>query len=115
MKSLTFKRNILPRAASIDYRLEKRVIWTLAIFAIIIAISYGYFVKQAIVNVVLREEIGQNISDIEASVSSLEVKYIDLKNKINLDYAYSLGYREAEGIKFVSRNMLGKTLTINHN
>jgi hypothetical protein len=95
--------------------LEKKLIIGLAILVLGLGVSYGYFVKQTILNVVIRQEIEEKMADLGSHVSSLEVRYIELKNRINLDFAYSLGYRDVPEVKFVSRSTLDKVLTLNSN
>jgi hypothetical protein len=95
--------------------IEKNLILSFLVLVIFLAITYGYFVKQTILNVVTREEVEEEMIDLGSAVSQLEVRYIELKNRIDLDFAYSLGYKDASEIKFVSRNVMDKALTINQN
>jgi hypothetical protein len=98
---------------SIDINLRKKIIFSLFGGVVLFAFLYGYFVNQTILNVVARENIETKLIELSSEVSSLEVEYIKLKNKIDLEFAYSLGYSDVSNVKFVSRKSLGKTLTIN--
>lgn len=97
----------------ISINLRKKVTLSLFGAVILFALLYGYFVNQTILNVVARENVETELIELSSEVSSLEVEYIKLKNKIDLKFAYSLGYRDVSSVKFVSRKSLGKTLTIN--
>ncbi|HJN62977.1 MAG TPA: hypothetical protein QGH03_01970 [Candidatus Paceibacterota bacterium] len=92
--------------------LERKLIIFLFVGIVVLGISYGYFVKQTIVNVVSRQNVEEEMGDLGSRVSNLEVRYIELKNKIDLDFAYSLGYKDVSEVKFVSRSELSKTLTL---
>ena len=92
--------------------IEKKLIMALFIAILLSAILYGYLIKEAVISIVLRDKIGEEMGDLSSKVSNLEVEYIELKNKIDLDFAYSKGFKEVTDIKFVSRNNLGRTLTI---
>jgi len=94
--------------------LERKIIISFSILVVFLGILYGYFVKQTILNVVMREEIIEEMGDLGSHVSNLEVKYIELKNKIDLEFTYALGYKEVESVKFVSRSRLNKALTLNN-
>jgi hypothetical protein len=114
MKTLVIKkigdmRDVIPNNPDV----EKRIIVGLFGLIITLAITYGYFVKQTISNVVFREQLSEEMSDLGSIVSNLEVEYISIKNKISLDFAYSIGYKEVKGIKFVSKNSLSQNLTLN--
>ena len=95
--------------------IERKLLIGLMILVILLSVSYGYFIKQTVQNVVLRKETDEKISDLGSEVSFLEVQYIEFKNKINLDFAYSLGYKEIQDVKFVSRSIMSKTLTLSNN
>ena len=115
MKILDLRKvNIITLATPRNPNLEKKILVGLTVIVLILGISYGYFVKQTILNVVTRQEVEEKIADLSSHVSSLEVRYIELKNKIDLNFAYSLGYKEITDVKFVSRSELDKTLTLNN-
>ena len=72
-------------------------------------VLYGYFVSQSILHVVVREEIEQNMTAVNASISELEYGYLNKKNNINLELAHSLGYTSIERKHFVTRKSLSGT------
>jgi hypothetical protein len=99
-------------AMPINPGFEKKLILGLITLTLILGVVYGYFVKQTIVNVVERKEIEEEMADSGSRVSNLEVTYIELENKIDLDFAYFLGYKEAGNVRFISRNSLAKNITL---
>ena len=92
--------------------IDKKITFVLAGLLISLVVTYGYFVKQTIQNIVLRESVEERISDLGSEVSNLEVTYIRLKNQISLEFAHSLGYIDIPEVKFVSKSLLGKALTV---
>ncbi|PIP86388.1 hypothetical protein COV42_01535 [Candidatus Campbellbacteria bacterium CG11_big_fil_rev_8_21_14_0_20_44_21] len=116
MKALTIKKlNIRGETFHFNPHLEKRIMVFLFVLIFFFAAMYIYFVKQAIVNVVQREKVEEEISELDVKVGSLEERYIELENRIDLDFAYSLGYNEIQDVRFVSRKTLGQILTFEEN
>ena len=65
----------------------------LSMFGILsLGFLYIYFLNNSIFNVVLREKYKREIKQVGGEVSSLENKYIEARNNINLELAHSLGY-----------------------
>jgi len=94
---------------------ERRIFWVFIMAIMLLLGSYGYFVSKSIVNVIIREEIEQDLAKVNSSISSLEYDYIVKKNSINLELAYSLGFKEAPNKKFVARkSLLSKRLTLSN-
>ena len=60
----------------------------------ILALSYVYFINSSVLNTVTREQNNKEISQMIARISSLENSYINLKSNINIDMAYTLGFRD---------------------
>ena len=77
---IKLKRTTIP----LNAKLERRLILGLFALVIFLVISYLYFVTQTTINTVERENINDEMSDLGSYVSSLEVRYIELKNKINI-------------------------------
>ena len=53
---------------------------------------YIYLLNNSVLNVVLREKYSKELRGVNGEVSSMENKYIEAKNNINLELARSLGY-----------------------
>lgn len=67
-------------------------------------VSYVYMVNQTVRNVVQRERAGGEISELRSKLSDLELRYIDRKNEITVEFAEAKGFREQVALKFVDRN-----------
>jgi hypothetical protein len=91
--------------------------WLLVSIFFFCLFSYGYMVQGSIVNVVARQSMEEEISLLNSSIIDLESAYIESKNAINLDTAYSLGFVPGNNQKFVTRNNsgLGLSLITNNN
>lgn len=93
---------------------EKVLVWTLAPTIVLSFILYMFFVNGAVLNVVAREEVENELASLNAKVSELEFEYISLRNSITIDYAYNRGFKEVEESVFAERP--GNTsLTLNSN
>jgi nucleoside recognition membrane protein YjiH len=90
-----------------------RIFWTLVFGIIVLAPFYAISVHSAIVNVVERENIVSMIREKSTEVSETESKYFALKNKINMNMAYSKGYQEAEVSSFISKKSLTAIVSYN--
>lgn len=82
---------------------QKIAFWMLAISASLLVVFYIYSLNIAVFNVARRGTVEKNISTLHNSISDLESKYIALKKGINMDLAYSLGYKEIENTTIVPK------------
>ncbi|KKR46931.1 MAG: hypothetical protein UT90_C0014G0020 [Parcubacteria group bacterium GW2011_GWA1_40_21] len=98
---------------SIEYS-ERKAFWYLALLAAAFSGFYIYFVNGAIINVVERQKTEKEIISVNSRISDLESSYFSLNGKINLDYAYSLGFVKAGKEKYVYRKSLSANLSLNH-
>ena len=92
---------------------KKWIFWSLVSLAMLFSASYLYFVNRTVVNVALRQKIEKQITLINSQTSDLEVSYLGLKNKINLDYALSKGFVKVSNEKYVSAKTFNKNLSVN--
>jgi hypothetical protein len=84
----------------------KRVLSLLASLLAIFVVLYVYFVSSSIVNVLVREEVDFDIAVISSEISELEARYLEEKNKMTLEYAYTLGFNDLKKKDFVIRASL---------
>lgn len=82
---------------------EKILVWLLSISIVVSFVLYMFLVNGAVLNVVAREEIGNNVATLNAHVSELEFEYIALKNSISIQYAYDRGFEDVEEVTFAKR------------
>lgn len=86
---------------------RERVFYTLAASLVVLFCMYGYFVQQAIVNVVEREQVSKSIKTMSSDVIALEAQYFSMKNSIDLESAYEQGFSRPQVTTFISRKPLG--------
>lgn len=93
---------------------ERKAFWYLVLFAIVFSGFYSYFVNKAIINVVERQKIEEEIASVNSRIGDLEFFYLKLNKKINLEYAFSAGFVKITKEKYVHRKAIGTNLSINH-
>jgi hypothetical protein len=92
--------------------LEKKIFWFLSMSIVAAVVFYGFLVNQTVINIVERENIQDQTTMLNSEISGLEFNYIALKNEINLEYAYSVGFENTKNIEFASRRLSEKALTL---
>ncbi len=91
--------------------------WSAVLVIVCCLFSYGFLVRGAIVNIVVRQNMEQKLSVLSSQVIDLESDFIRAKNKINKDYAEELGFVNVFTQKFITQNTdnLGLSLLISGN
>lgn len=74
---------------------------------------YVYSVNQTVFNTVERQKKESVISSLSSEVTSLEYKYISMKNAVTLDLAYEKGFKNAGELTVISRKSLGRSVATN--
>lgn len=82
----------------------RMLFFALASILVVIFGFYAYLINKTIMNVVAREDVERNISELSSSIGELEFKYMTLRNGITIDLAYTKGFLDAEPSQFISRN-----------
>lgn len=85
---------------------EKRKVCLFAvfIFAIIVVCALYFFCVSAIVmEAANREHFSQDFKAVQKEHQELEKNYLSLLSRLNLDYAYSLGFINEESTAFIVR------------
>jgi hypothetical protein len=83
----------------------KVIFWSLIFVLFFSLFSYGYLVRGAIVDIVLRQTMERQISLTSTKVLELESEYIKAKNNISLGTAQNLGFVAVSSQKFVSEDL----------
>lgn len=71
---------------------------------------YMYFVNAAVLAVVERQEIEEQVRDLRATVSELEFAYINSKSAVTLGYAEAQGFVASADTTFISRRHMNIVL-----
>lgn len=86
--------------------LQKRILnimfWTLGI----LAFCYVLFLGNMVFNIVERKSLENYAHSLSNEVGALELQYLTMSQKVDLDMAYSLGFKEIK-TKFATRKALG--------
>ncbi len=81
---------------------EKNIFWALSGLIFFSAIFYMYCVTTTIHNVVARERIETESSELALSIGQKEFDLIGLKNNITLARAQNLGFSEVQNKTFIT-------------
>ncbi len=92
------------------------------IFFLLLAVAVGlscflylFFVGTTIFNIVERNNLESQNRELSSRVGELELLYLSESNKIDINLAYSLGFKDAVGTVFASANNSGKGLSLAEN
>ena len=85
--SKVIKFNIFSKT---ENNLEKKLFSFSLILFLILGIMYLYFVGDTTFNIIKRKEINNNTQSISSEIRELELEYLTLNQKINLNLAYPL-------------------------
>ncbi len=87
-----------------DIHRKQMIFWTLSGILLLCAGLYIYSVTTTIHNVVSRQNLEAQASQLTVQMSTEEYQYIALRNNITLSYAQSLGFKEVVNTNFISRS-----------
>lgn len=73
---------------------------------------YFYFVASTVFNVAGRANLENELRVVKSTLSELEIEYLATGNAISLNLARSMGYEEANGAVFVSKNNVAQGLSL---
>ncbi|HAO64643.1 TPA: hypothetical protein DCQ44_01535 [Candidatus Taylorbacteria bacterium] len=95
-------------------KFQKPAVWMLIVLNLVLAGGYTYAVNRTVFNVVATSKTEKTLAQNSADAADLESKYITLKNKITLDFAYSQGFQDASKQQiFIAKKAAGSTLSFN--
>ena len=91
------------KTTTTPHTLEQQIFAVLFAGILIVSGLYIYFISISVVNVVQREEVGQQMAGLYSRVSELEAEYIKLSYGITREEALSLGFIEPKNLSYASR------------
>lgn len=92
----------------------KEKIFAVLIAAIMIsACGYIFLLQKAIVNVVQRQNVSNEVKELAVEVSDLETEYFAAQNTITIDLAHSKGLKDPKSISYISKKSV--TAMASHN
>ena len=80
------------------------MVWTAVFVAVFFVLLYVYFMSQTVFDVAKRSAIENEIVKINSNISSLEFESISLRNNIGIKMAYSMGFVDVKGARYISKN-----------
>ena len=84
-------------------KLSKGIFWILLGIALLLVMSYMYFINRTIWNVATRAKVQDEIVAYSSKLGEIEFKYIKSKGEITLNSAKQLGFSEPEQVSFVTK------------
>ena len=84
---------------------SKKETWIIALSGVLFALIglYIYFLSVSIVHVVIRQEVNQNIKEVNTKIASLESSYIEAQHRLSSNVATLEGYSRAVGKVYINR------------
>ena len=74
---------------------------------------YMYFINATVHNVVARQNFEAEAGKLTLAIGSQEFKYIEKRNGVTLELAYSLGFEDVKEKKFISQGKSGGQVSFN--
>ncbi len=107
MRAVSSKLNTLVEGAmalpsGIEHTALKFILWSFAALALIYVLVLGSMVS----NVVARRSSELQARTLESEVTEMELSYLSLSNKVDLDLSHSLGFQEIKP-NFTTRKSIG--------
>ena len=97
---MTFKKN-----KKINNQEQPKIFfWSLVVLIFLGIFSYSYLVRASIVNIVVRQGMEKDISNLSSRVLSLESEYVKAKNNVTLETAQDLGFVTVSSQKYLAKN-----------
>ena len=101
LKSYASNVNIIDNG-NLQKRIFNSMLYTLGI----LALCYVFFLGSMVFNIVERKMLESQALTLSNEVSNLELEYFSVSQKVDLNMAYSLGFKETKA-KFATRKDLG--------
>lgn len=95
--------------------LERKLFYSLTAILILLFASYIYFLGSITFNIVERKALDVDIRNLSSNIGELELEYLSLSNKIDLNLAGTLGFKEIKNPQFVSRESMARNLSFKNN
>ena len=91
---------------TISYKILHRERVKLFYILAITTFLYGFLIQKAIMNIVAREKVVNDVATLTAEIADLEEQYLSLKNNITLDTAYEKGLQDAVVSYYISKKSI---------
>lgn len=82
---------------------EKTIFWSLLAVLFLCVGFYIYFINATVHNVVLRQDLESEASQLTLEIGNQEFEYITKRNGVTLAVAYSMGFKDSAAKTFISK------------
>lgn len=82
---------------------EKTIFWTLLTVFLLAIGLYIYLINSTVRNVVATQNIEGQIAQLNLAISNKEFSYINKRNTVTLNLAYSLGFKEVSAKTYLPK------------
>jgi len=109
MKAIALKFNTYKKGVDIinNDNLQKNILNTILMLFGIFALCYVIFLGNTVFNIVARQSLVIEARTLSSEVSNLELEYLSISNKVDLELATSLGFKENNSKQYVTRGFSG--------
>lgn len=106
LKINSYTKNISQNISIVNNsNLQKRILNTLLFSLGILAVSYIFIIANITLNIIERKALLENEHNLANVIGGLELKYLSLSSKIDLNLAYSMGFKEAKASFAVRKSL----------
>ncbi|MEI6528215.1 MAG: hypothetical protein WCO10_00905 [bacterium] len=92
--------------------IQEKLFWSFVAIVAILAVSYGFLMRDLVVKVVARQNLEKEIVAMSSQVGILETKYFEQKNAITMQTAEQIGFVEAKNINYLSAANVSSNLSL---
>ncbi len=90
-------------------------LFTLLIASIVLtAFAYVFLLQKAVINVVERQKLSQQVGTLTMKSGDLEAKYFSMKKDITSELARSKGFKDGQVTAYISTKSTGAAVAFNH-
>lgn len=108
-QTLKLKTNIIN-----NNDIRKRILRLFIMSGLFLSLCYMLLLANMVWNIVNRRNIEEKSRVLSTEVSALELQYLSMSNKIDLNMAYALGFKETSKKEFATRKALGSVAVLSN-
>ncbi len=83
---------------------EKTIFWSILALLLLSFGFYMYFINATVHNVVARQNLEAEASNLTLTIGNQEFQYITSRNNVTLALAHSMGFKDVSEKTFISRD-----------
>lgn len=108
MRQLSLKLKTYKGAVEViqNNEISRRILYIMLMSLGALALCYTLILGNMVFNIVERKALEREILTLSNEVGALELSYLSISNKVNLDLSYSMGFKEIKPA-FATRKAVG--------